>query len=129
MPKNQVNNLLVLQRMNGADIMPPFLYILTAHRLNLAGTGFIKNQTRIWSNLGKSSILFTSYLWVVLVLGYLDLKSIQKIQNEPELTIKEPHGIRWLGLQNAEVAVYEGYGSVLATLSCFAAEKLKLQDS
>lgn len=51
------------------------------------------------------------------------LKAMQKILDEPELSIKEPHGIQWLGLRNAMEAVYESYGSVLATLSSFAAEK------
>lgn len=48
------------------------------------------------------------------------MKSIQQLLEEPELAVKEPHSIRWLGLKNA---VYMCYGSVLATLSKFAAEK------
>lgn len=51
------------------------------------------------------------------------LQNIQKLFGEPELTIKEPHSIRWLGLKNAVEAVYESYSSVLATLSNYAAEK------
>ena len=43
--------------------------------------------------------------------------------NEPELTIKEPHAIRWLGLKTDVEAVYESYDSVLSTLSKFASEK------
>ena len=42
---------------------------------------------------------------------------------EPELSMKEPHSIRWLGLKEAVEAVYESYASVLSTLSKFAAEK------
>ena len=53
----------------------------------------------------------------------LTLKKIQAVLNEPELKIKEPHSIRWLGLKNAVEAVFESYASVLATLSKFAAEK------
>ena len=52
------------------------------------------------------------------------LKRIQQFFGEPELFIKEPHSIRWLGLKNAVEAVYESYSSVLATLSNFAAEKM-----
>ena len=49
------------------------------------------------------------------------LQKLQEILNEPDLTIKEPDSIRWLGLRNAVLAVYESYGSLLATLSSFAA--------
>ena len=92
-----------------------------AHRLNLAVTDSIKKS----SDLVKFREKFNSlYIFMSGSSARVSrLKSIQKILNEPELTIKEPHGIRWLGLQNAVVAVYEGYGSVLATLSSFAAEK------
>ena len=48
------------------------------------------------------------------------LKNIQALLAEPDLTIKEPHGIRCLGLKKAVEAVYESYNSVLATLSSFA---------
>ena len=51
------------------------------------------------------------------------LKQIQNLLDEPQLTVKEPHSIRWLGLKNAVEAVYEGYNSVLATLSDFAQDK------
>ena len=51
------------------------------------------------------------------------LTKIQTMLQEPNLTIKEPHSIRWLGLRNAVEAVYESYGSAVATLSFFAAEK------
>ncbi|XP_061173439.1 uncharacterized protein LOC133182609 [Saccostrea echinata] len=50
-------------------------------------------------------------------------KKTGKLLGEPELTVKEPHAIRWLGLKNAVEAVFESYNSVLATLSNFAAEK------
>ena len=50
------------------------------------------------------------------------LQKLEEILDEPDLTIKEPHSIRWLGLRNAVLAVYEGYGALLATLSSFEAE-------
>ena len=50
------------------------------------------------------------------------LQKLQEILDEPDLTIKEPHSIRWLGLRNAVLAVYESYEALLATLSSFAAE-------
>ena len=42
---------------------------------------------------------------------------------EPELKIKEPYSIRWLGVKKAMEAVYESYVAVLSTLSIFAAKK------
>ena len=51
------------------------------------------------------------------------LKQIQSVLDEPELSMKEPHSIRWLGIKEAVEAVYESYASVLSTLSKFAAEK------
>lgn len=51
------------------------------------------------------------------------LKHIQQLFGETELTIKQPHSVRWLGLKNAVEAVYGSYSSVLATLSNFAVEK------
>ena len=50
------------------------------------------------------------------------LQKLQEILNEPDLTIKNPRSIQWLGLRNAVLAVYESYGSLLATLSSFAAD-------
>ena len=50
------------------------------------------------------------------------LKKLQEILDEPDLTIKKPHSIRWLGLRNVVLAVYKSYGALLATLSSFAAE-------
>ena len=52
------------------------------------------------------------------------LKSIQRLLEEPELTIKEPNNIRWLSLRNAVEAVYCCYSSLLATLSCLADENM-----
>ena len=53
----------------------------------------------------------------------LALRNIQELLHEPDLFIKEPHSIRWLGLRNAVSTVFETYGSVLVTLSKFVAEK------
>lgn len=50
-------------------------------------------------------------------------KKVQAILEEPELSVKEPHSIRWLGLRNAVDAVFACYASVLATLAKFAEEK------
>ena len=50
------------------------------------------------------------------------LKEIQAVLGEPDLSIKEPHSIRWLGLKNAVDVVYASYSSILATLSTFAEE-------
>ncbi|KAH3747096.1 hypothetical protein DPMN_181518 [Dreissena polymorpha] len=47
---------------------------------------------------------------------------MQKGLDEPEITLKEPHSIRWLRLQNAVEAVYFSYLSSFSTLSCFAEE-------
>ena len=33
----------------------------------------------------------------------------KQLFDEPELMIKEPHSVRWLGLKNAVEAVYESY--------------------
>jgi len=43
------------------------------------------------------------------------LHDIQEVLKEPNLTVKEPHAIRWLGLRNAVKAVFECYGAILAT--------------
>ena len=51
------------------------------------------------------------------------VKKIQNLLNEPELTFKDPHSIRWLGLRNVVEAVYEGYGSVLTIFSKFAGQR------
>ena len=91
-----------------------------AHRLNLAVSDSIKKNEvlkklkdkfdNLYHFISGSSIRTTR------------LQKLQEILNEPDLTIKEPHSIRWLGLKNAVLAVYESYGLLLATLSSFAAE-------
>jgi len=48
------------------------------------------------------------------------LKDLQAVLGEPELALKEPYSIRWLGLKSAVEAVFESYSSVLATLSSFS---------
>ena len=53
----------------------------------------------------------------------LALRNIQELLHERDLSTKEPHSIRWLGLKYAVSAVFETYGSVLVILSKFLAEK------
>ena len=93
-----------------------------AHRLNLAVTDSIKKI----EPLCKFRTNFNSlYNFMIGSRNRVDkLKRIQQFFGEPELSIKESHSIRWLGLKNAVEAVYESYSSVLATLSNFAAEKM-----
>lgn len=92
-----------------------------AHRLNLAVTDSIKKL----DTLKKFQDNFNSLYHFMSGSSNRTskLQNIQKLFVEPELTIKEPHSIRWLGLKNAVEAVYESYSSVLATLSNYAAEK------
>lgn len=91
-----------------------------AHRLNLAVTDSIKKDKALekFRNMFSSLYLFMSGSSV----RTEKLKKIQQLLEEPELTVKEPHSIRWLGLKNAVDAVFSCYNSVLATLSSFAAE-------
>lgn len=48
------------------------------------------------------------------------LKAMQDLLNEPEISIKEPHSIRWLGLKRSVEVVYDCFGSLLATLTNLA---------
>lgn len=92
-----------------------------AHRVNLACTDSIKKNeymikfrdmfTALYNFVSGSSIRTQR------------LRSIQQLLQEPELSMKEPYSIRWLGLRNAVLAVFEAFESVLATLSSFASEK------
>lgn len=92
-----------------------------AHRINLACTDSIKKNDYMIKFRDKFSSL---YLFInASSIRTLALKNIQKLLQEPEITVKEPYSIRWLGLRNAVSAVYESFGSVLTTLSKFAAEK------
>ena len=92
-----------------------------AHRLNLACTDSIKKEDFLTTFRDKFDALYhfmsSSHARVYA------LKQIQQVLEEPELNIKEPHSIRWLGLKSAVEAVYECYASVLSILSKFAAEK------
>ena len=92
-----------------------------AHRLNLACTDSIKKNEYMIKFRDKFNALYQ--FMSASSVRTLALKNIQKLLEEPELSIKEPYSIRWLGLRNAVHAVFESYGSVLATLSKFAAEK------
>ena len=40
------------------------------------------------------------------------LKEIEAVLGEPDLSIKEPHSIRWLGLKNDVDVVYASYSSI-----------------
>ena len=92
-----------------------------AHRLNLACTDTIKKDDYMVKFRDKFNALY--HFITASSSRVSTLKRIQDLLNEPELTIKEPHSIRWLGLKTAVEAVYESYASVLSTLSKFAAEK------
>ena len=48
---------------------------------------------------------------------------MQLVLNEPEISVKEPYAVRWMGLRNAVQAVHDCYPSILATLSALAADK------
>jgi hypothetical protein len=48
---------------------------------------------------------------------------MQLVLNEPEISVKEPYVVRWMGLRNAVQAVHDCYPSILATLSALAADK------
>ena len=43
-------------------------------------------------------------------------KRMQAVFNEPQVTLKVPHTIRWLGMKSAVDAVYKSYKDILATL-------------
>lgn len=86
-----------------------------AHRLNLAITDSIKEIDQLKKFQEKFSNLY-NYMSGSANRVY-KFKKMQSLLDEPELTIKEPYSIRWLGLRNAVEAVYESYGALLATLS------------
>ena len=85
-----------------------------AHRLNLAITDSIKEIEPLKKFQEKFSNLY-NYMSGSANRVYR-LKQMQALLDEPELTIKEPYSIRWLGLRNAVEAVYESYGALLAAL-------------
>lgn len=93
-----------------------------AHRLNLAITDSIKKLDTLKKFRDNFNSLY--YFMSGSANRTARRKSIQQLFDEPELTIKEPHSVRWLGLKNAVEAVYESYSSLLATLSNFASEKM-----
>ena len=90
-----------------------------AHRLNLGCMDTIKKD----DYMVKFNLMYCIILLQLLIHVYELLERIQDLLNEPELTIKEPHSIRWLGLKTDVEAVYESYDSVLSTLSKLASEK------
>ena len=92
-----------------------------AHRLNLACTDTIKKD----QYMVKFRDMFSSLYFFMSGSSQRTqtLKKIQAILEEPEISVKEPHSIRWLGLRNAVDAVFVSYSSVLATLTKFIEEK------
>lgn len=92
-----------------------------AHRLNLACTDTIKKDDFLVKFRDKFNALY--HFMSASHTRVSTLKNIQALLEEPELKIKEPYSIRWLGLKSAVEAVYESYASILSTLSKFAAEK------
>ena len=92
-----------------------------AHRLNLACSDSIKKDeylTKFKTQFNSLYIFMSSSS-----IRHTTLHEIQQVLDEPNITVKEPHSVRWMGLRNAVSAVFTCYGSVLATLSQFAAEK------
>lgn len=92
-----------------------------AHRLNLACVDSIKEKDFLVKFRDKFTNLFNFI--TASANRVFALKNIQSLLNEPELSVKDPHSVRWLGLKNAVEAVFESYSSIVATLSKFAAEK------
>ena len=100
----------------------PFISLThcVAHRLNLAVTDSIKEIDALKNFSDKFASLYN--FMVSSGNRVYTLKKMQELLEEPEITIKEPHSIRWLGLKRAVEAVYESYESLLATLSKMASE-------
>ena len=92
-----------------------------AHRINLACTDAIKKNEYMLKFRDKFNSLY--YFVNASSLRTLALKKIQKLLEEPEISVKMPYSIRWLGLRDAVSAVFVSFASVLTTLSKFAAEK------
>lgn len=92
-----------------------------AHRLNLACSDTIKKNEFLVKFRDKFNALY--HFMSGSSIRTLTLKKMQSVLQEPELSIKEPHSIRWLGLKNAVEAVFESYASVVATLAKFSEEK------
>ncbi|XP_045212023.2 zinc finger protein 862-like [Mercenaria mercenaria] len=86
-----------------------------AHRLNLAVSDSIKKDKVLEKFRDKFNSLYN--FMSASSNRTTKLKKMQDLLEEPQLTIKEPHSIRWLGLRNAVAAVYDSYNSVCATLS------------
>jgi len=91
-----------------------------AHRLNLACCDSIKKD----DYLTKFKLKFNDLYYFISSSANRKtaLHDIQEVLEEPGLSIKEPHSVRWMGLKNAVNAVFQCYGAVLATLSSFAAD-------
>ena len=85
-----------------------------AHRLNLVCTDTIKKNEYMVKFREKFNALH--FFMSSSSIRTLTLKRIQQVMEELQLTIKEPHSIRWLGLKNAVQAVFVSYASVSTTL-------------
>ena len=94
---------------------PLFFKLSVAHRLNLAITDSFKEIDQLKKFQEKFANLY-NYMSGSANKIY-KFKKMQTLLDEPELTIKEPYSVRWIGLRNAVEAVYESYGALLATLS------------
>ena len=75
-----------------------------AHRLNLAVSDSIKKNELLKKMKDKFDGLYSFMSGSSNRTSWL--QKLQEILDEPDLTIKEPHSIRWLRLRNAELAVY-----------------------
>ncbi|XP_053392615.1 zinc finger protein 862-like [Mercenaria mercenaria] len=109
----------------GVQLKSKFCPFLTqthciAHRFNLAITDAIKNN----DTMKKLREMFQSlYNFMSSSTKWINtLKAMQDLLNEPEISIKEPHSIRWLGLKRSVEVVYDCFGSLLAALSNLATE-------
>ena len=90
-----------------------------AHRPNLAITDAIKSN----DTFKKFREMFQS-LYNFMSASTLRINAMQDLLDEPNIAIKEPHSIRWLGLKKSVEVVYDCYGSLLAALSNLAIENL-----
>ena len=96
-----------------------------AHRLNLAVTGSIKHVDALKKFSEKFGQLY-NYISASGNRTYA-LKQMQTLLDEPELSVKEPYSIRWLGLKRAVEAAHACYGSVCPNMAKIGAIALCMQ--
>ncbi|XP_060596481.1 zinc finger protein 862-like [Ruditapes philippinarum] len=94
-----------------------------AHRLNLSITDAIKDNDA----MKKFNVKFGELFNFFSNSGNrtYTLRQMQTLLDEPELSIKAPYPVRWLGLKRAVETVHECYGSLLATLSSIGVNDTK----